>query len=79
MYAPVHLPTPDAPRVRNVALDVMLTRDSRTRYLIAALAGIPPNVLGGIVSGRVIATPSAQARLAEVLGVSVADIFEVTQ
>jgi hypothetical protein len=69
------LPAPEYPRPRNVRLAALIATDGRPKYLIAALAALPPNVLGGIISGRVIPTESAQARLAEVLGTTVADLF----
>lgn len=51
--------------------------DGRRHYIIAAEAGMSPNTLGGILSGRVIPNTDAMNRLAAVLRVDVADLFEV--
>jgi len=61
---------------RNLRLAARIAIDGRPKYIIAASAGMPPNVLGGILSGRVQPTVSARTRLAAVLGVPVADLFD---
>ena len=53
--------------------------DDRRNYVIAALAGMSPNTLGGIISGRVVPSGSARSRLAEVLGVPEAELFPEEQ
>ncbi len=70
--------TPAHSQARNGRLAAAVAADGRPKYIIAAAAGMPANTLGGIISGRVIPTEGAKARIAEALGVTVADIFEVT-
>jgi transcriptional regulator with XRE-family HTH domain len=55
--------------VRQPGLAAALAVDARPRYIIAALAGMNPNTLGGLVSGRVEPTARHKEALAEVLGV----------
>lgn len=61
--------------VRNRRLAMALVADTRPKYLKAALAGMPANVLSGIVAGRIKATAAQQQRLADVLGTTVTDLF----
>lgn len=65
---------PDA-RTRNLHLDLLCCRDPRPKYVIAALSGMPGNTFGGVITGRVIPTESAKARIAAVLECSVEDAF----
>jgi transcriptional regulator with XRE-family HTH domain len=64
------MPVPAQP-----ALAVAIALDGRHHYHIAAEANISPNVLGGILSGRVTPSPSVCERLAEALGAEVGDLF----
>ncbi len=57
---------------RNLAAAV--ARDGRPKYLIAAAAGLHPNVLGAAINGRAELTPIQRDRLAEALGVDVAEV-----
>ena len=62
--------------IKQRRLAAALAVDTRTSYLIAALAGLPPNTLSGIVSGRVDFTETHRLRLAEVLGVDPDDLTD---
>lgn len=64
------------PDTRNVALAVAIARDGRPKYLIAAEARIPANVLGGILSGRVQPTAAVKQRLANALSCYVEELFQ---
>lgn len=70
MLAHKHRPLP---LVARVAID------DRPNYRIAADAGMAPQVLGGILSGRIIATADQQARIAAALNESVEALFDVDQ
>jgi hypothetical protein len=61
---------------RNTRLACAVVVDGRPKYILAGLAGVPPNVFGGIISGRVVPSVSAKARIAEVLNMSVVDLFD---
>ena len=60
---------------RNVSVAKAVVDDGRPKYIIAADALIPANVLGGIISGRVQPTAQQRARLAGVLHRSESDLF----
>jgi hypothetical protein len=55
--------------IRYPGLAAALAVADRPKYLIAALAGMTPNTLGAIVSGRMEPTTRHKTALAEVLGV----------
>jgi transcriptional regulator with XRE-family HTH domain len=57
-------------------LAVAIALSGKPKYLIAAEAGMPPNVLSGINSGRVPLTPDRLARLAAALGCAEADLID---
>jgi transcriptional regulator with XRE-family HTH domain len=56
-------------------LKVAIAADGRHGYEIAVAARINPSALSGIISGRIVPTVAVKARLAEVLGVPVAELF----
>ena len=60
---------------RNKELAAAMARDDRFKYQVAAAATIAPQVLSRIISGTLHANAGQRARLAEALGVTVADIF----
>lgn len=60
---------------RNLALLVACVVDGRPRYRIATEANIVPQYLSGYITGRLTPPVEHRERLAEVLGVSVTDLF----
>ena len=64
-----------APPTRNRVLDAACALDGRPKYLIAAVAMMPPNTLGGIISGRLDPTPEQRSRIAAALGTTVDALF----
>ena len=60
---------------RNKELAAAMARDDRFMYQIAAAATISPQVLSRIISNTLPTNAGQRARLAEALGVTVADIF----
>ncbi len=54
---------------RNVPLAIACAADGRHNYVIAAEAGMTPNLLSAFISGRRQPTREQAARLAAVLGV----------
>ena len=63
--------------VRNTELAAALARDGRFRYQISTLARMTAGCLSGIVSGRVVATPSQQRRIAGALGMFAHELFPI--
>jgi transcriptional regulator with XRE-family HTH domain len=61
--------------ISNRPLAVALALDTRARYVIAAEIGVPPQFLSGYVSGRVEPTEEKKARIAEVLGLTISELF----
>lgn len=64
----------DQERTHNRRLAASIAIDGRPKYLIAAEARIHPSQLAGYISGRTTPTPAEVQRLANALGVDVADI-----
>lgn len=62
--------------IDNRSLAIALALDPRTRYTVAAAAGVPPQHLSGFVSGRVTPNDEQKRRVAEVLGMTVDELFE---
>ena len=60
---------------RNKELAAAIARDDRFIYQIAAAATISPQVLSRIISGTLPTNAGQRNRLADTLGVTVADIF----
>jgi transcriptional regulator with XRE-family HTH domain len=65
--------------VRYKNLATALALEVRPRYLIAALAGMPPQQLSLIVSGKRAATLRQRDNIAEVLGLDVKHLFRETR
>ena len=66
---PQHVP----PRFPNLAAAIAI--DGRPKYLIAAEAGCTPNIISGVLSGRVDPTPAVRERMASALGRDPGDLF----
>ena len=60
---------------RNSSLAGAIAADGRAAYIIAAEARVPPNILSGFVSGRVAPTSAQANRVAEVLGLTIVELF----
>lgn len=65
------MPVPAHPR-----LAALIVTQGAPHYVVAARAGINPNTLGGILSGRVTPTSEHRRRLADALGANPGDLFE---
>ena len=61
------------PRFPDLAAAIAV--DGRPKYQIAAAAGYPPNMVGGILSGRLDPTPEIRRRFADALGRPVDELF----
>ena len=61
--------------IDNRPLAIALALDPRNRYVVAGEAGVPPQHLAGFVSGRLSPSDAQKVRIAEVLGMSVTDLF----
>ena len=53
---------------RNIELAMALARDARPSYVIAAAAKVPPHVLSGLVTGRLLPSSAQADRIAGALG-----------
>ena len=69
------MPYPTVEDRRNLALVTACAADPRPKYLIAALSGMPANVLGAYCTGRLHAPNHHRVALASTLGSSVAELF----
>lgn len=69
------LPAPPSERRRNTRLAIACAATAEHNYQIAARAGLSPNILAGVISGRFEASPAQRERLSQILGVPVEELF----